>query len=67
LPRAPPSSAASRRSSAIRRSWTWTIGSDASFTRLLDANSLEDLPGKWQAAILDAEGNRPKLRLVSDD
>jgi hypothetical protein len=34
---------------------------------LLDANSLEDLPGKWQAAILDAEGNRPKLRLVSDD
>jgi hypothetical protein len=33
MPRAPPSSAASRRSSAIRRSWTWTIGSDASFTR----------------------------------
>ena len=31
---------------------------------LLDADSFEDLPGKWQAAILDAEQNRPKLRLV---
>ena len=26
----------------------------------------EDLPGKWQAAILAAERNRPKLPLVSD-
>jgi hypothetical protein len=33
---------------------------------LLDADSFEDLPGKWQAAIVKAEGNRPKLRLVSD-
>jgi hypothetical protein len=27
----------------------------------------EDLPGKWHAAILTAEQNRPKLRLVSRD
>ena len=33
---------------------------------LLDADSFEDLTGKWQAAILEAEQNRPKLRLVSD-
>ena len=33
---------------------------------LLDADTFEDLPGKWQAAILDAQQNRPKLRLVSD-
>lgn len=33
---------------------------------LLDADTFDDLPGKWQAAILDAEQNRPKLRLVSD-
>jgi hypothetical protein len=26
---------------------------------LLDANTFEDLPGKWQAAILRAEENRP--------
>jgi hypothetical protein len=32
----------------------------------LAADSFEDLPGKWQAAILGAERNRPKLRLVSD-
>ena len=31
---------------------------------LLDADSFEDLPGKWQAAILKAEQNRPHLRLV---
>jgi hypothetical protein len=31
---------------------------------LLDADSFEDLPGKWQAAILKAEANRPKLRIV---
>ena len=31
---------------------------------LLEAGSFEDLPGKWQAAILEAEENRPKLRLV---
>jgi hypothetical protein len=34
---------------------------------LLDADSLEDLPGKWQAAILEAEENRPKLRAVASD
>jgi hypothetical protein len=31
---------------------------------LLDANSFEDLPGKWQAAVVAAEQNRPKLRVV---
>jgi hypothetical protein len=31
---------------------------------LLDADTFEDLPGKWQAAILNAEQNRPKLRLA---
>jgi hypothetical protein len=34
---------------------------------LLDAESFEDLPGKWQAAILKAEQNRPKLRVVTND
>ena len=34
---------------------------------LLDAHSFEDLPGKWQAAIVSAEQNQPKLRLVSRD
>jgi hypothetical protein len=33
---------------------------------LLGADTFEDLPGKRQAAILNAEQNRPKLRLVSD-
>ncbi len=32
---------------------------------LLEADSFEDLPGKWQAAILNAAENRPKLRVVS--
>jgi hypothetical protein len=32
---------------------------------LLEAGSLEDLPGKWQAAILQAEQNRQKLRVVA--
>ena len=31
---------------------------------LLDAASFEDLPGRWWAAILEAEQNRPELRLV---
>ena len=31
---------------------------------LLGADSLEDLPGKWQAAILKAEQNMPNLRIV---
>ena len=34
---------------------------------LLEAASFEDLPGKWQAAILEAEQNRPKLRLIRSD
>jgi hypothetical protein len=34
---------------------------------LLDADTFEDLPGKSQAAILEAEQNRPKLRVVSRD
>jgi hypothetical protein len=33
---------------------------------LLEADALEDLPGKWQAAILTAEQSRPN-RLVSRD
>jgi hypothetical protein len=32
---------------------------------LLEAAAFEDLPGKWQAAILKAEQNRPKLRVVT--
>jgi hypothetical protein len=31
---------------------------------LLVADSFEDLPGKWQAAILKAEWNRPNLRFA---
>jgi hypothetical protein len=34
---------------------------------VLDADSFGDLPGKWQAAILEAEQNRPKLGVVSGD
>jgi hypothetical protein len=34
---------------------------------LLDADGFEDLPGKWQAAILRAGQNRPRLRLISND
>ena len=34
---------------------------------LLEADSFEDLPGKWQAAIVEAEQNRPKLRLIRDN
>ena len=34
---------------------------------LLEAATFEDLPGKWQAAILKAEQNRPKLRAVMRD
>jgi hypothetical protein len=32
---------------------------------LLDASSFEDLPGRWQATILKAEQNRPRLRVVA--
>jgi hypothetical protein len=34
---------------------------------LLEANSFEDLPGKWQAAILRAEQNWPSLRMIPSD
>jgi hypothetical protein len=34
---------------------------------LLGADRFEDLPGKWQAAILEAEENRPKLRVVTSE
>jgi hypothetical protein len=34
---------------------------------LLDAETFEDLPGKWQAAILKAEAARPELRIVGSD
>ena len=34
---------------------------------LLDADSFEDLPGKWQAAVVAAEQNGPRLRVVSSD
>ena len=33
---------------------------------LLDADGFEDLPGKWQAAILRAERNRPDLHAADD-
>jgi hypothetical protein len=31
---------------------------------LLDADGFEDLPGKWQAVIVTAEQERPKLPVV---
>lgn len=34
---------------------------------LLDADDFEEWAGKWQAAILKAELNRPKLRRISSD
>jgi hypothetical protein len=34
---------------------------------LLDADAFEDLPGRWQAAVLRAEQNRPSLRVASAD
>jgi hypothetical protein len=34
---------------------------------LLEADTFEALHGKWQAAILAAEQNRPKLRIISSD
>jgi hypothetical protein len=34
---------------------------------LLEADGFEDLPGKWQAAILEAEQSRPPLRVVNGD
>jgi hypothetical protein len=37
------------------------------FHEILDADSFEDLPGEWQAAILEAEPNRPNLRVLGGD
>ena len=34
---------------------------------LLDADAFEDLPGKWRAAIMEAEQNRPKVHVVTSD
>jgi hypothetical protein len=34
---------------------------------LLGADTVEDLSGKWQAAILKAEQNRPSLRIIGSD
>jgi hypothetical protein len=34
---------------------------------LLEADRFEDLPGKWEATILKAGQNRPKLRVVGSD
>ena len=34
---------------------------------LLDAGGFEDLPGKWQAAIVRAGQNRPDLRVIGSD
>ena len=32
---------------------------------LLEVQTFDDLPGKWQAAILKAEQSRPRLRAVA--
>ena len=34
---------------------------------VLEADSFEDLPGKWQAAVPEAEQSRPRLRVVTGD
>jgi hypothetical protein len=34
---------------------------------LLEAQAFEDLAGKWQAAILEAESNARELRAVKDE
>jgi hypothetical protein len=34
---------------------------------LLDADSFDDLPGKWQAAILKPEQSRTHLRIVASN
>ena len=34
---------------------------------LLEADRFEDLPGKWQAAIVEAEQSGPQLRVVTGD
>jgi hypothetical protein len=32
-----------------------------------DADSFEDLPGKWQAVMVTAEQGRSELRIISGD
>jgi hypothetical protein len=57
-----------RRSSATRLYARWLQITGASSTRRYSSpDSLEDLPGKLQVAILKAEQNRPQLRVVSGD
>jgi hypothetical protein len=34
---------------------------------LLDADTFDDLPAEWQAAILKAERNRPNLRIIGSN
>jgi hypothetical protein len=34
---------------------------------LLEVRTFEDLPGKWQAPIVEAEQDRPELRVVTCD
>jgi hypothetical protein len=34
---------------------------------VLEAGTFEDLPGKWQAGILNAEQNRPIRRVITRD
>jgi hypothetical protein len=31
---------------------------------LIEAASFEDLPGKWQAALLESEANAPDLKVI---
>jgi hypothetical protein len=63
---------APRSARRVRKIVAYTSLSDMSGRRrefheaLLEADSLEDLPGKWQAAILKAEQNRPNLRIVGN-
>ena len=37
------------------------------YEALLEADCFEDLPGKWQAAVLAAERPRPQLQVVAPD
>ena len=62
------SAAGSRRASATRSCRRWGDLQRREFHEaLLEAATFEDLSGKWQAAILEAEQNRPKLRVVGRD
>ena len=55
-------------SSAAHHSQSWGDLQRREFHEaLLDAGGFEDLPGRWQAAIVAAEQERPKLRVVTSD